>query len=167
MSVGVSRRRFGVALWSSRLGCAPSWPSSASAAMKLRIAYNPNPTNTTIVVAQQQGFFKQNGLNVKLTASNAAAALLPALGKQFDLITTTPTDVAHGGRPRPRPDARQRPDDRAPTKLRSSLPASAPRTSPRFKDLKGKKIAVPSLAGALYASTAHPAEQRGPQGQPT
>ena len=52
----------------------------------LRIAYNPNATNTSIIVAQQQGYFKKYGLNVKLTASTATTNLLPALGKQFDLV---------------------------------------------------------------------------------
>ena len=56
--------------------------------------YNPNPTNTSIVVAQQQGFFKKNGLNVKLmTSANTAALVCRRSGKQFDMLTITPTSV--------------------------------------------------------------------------
>src|SRR5690348_10929784 len=54
-----------------------------TASQTLRIAYNPNATNTTIVVADQQGFFKKYGLDVKLTATQNSAALIPSIGKQF------------------------------------------------------------------------------------
>ena len=102
MGLGFKRARLGLASATVVAGLAFSGAaaSAASAAQTMRIMYNPNPTNTSIVVAQQQGFFKKNGLNVKLMTSQATAALMPALGKQFDLLTTTPDQRAAGAQPR-------------------------------------------------------------------
>lgn len=151
MSVGVYRRRVGVALMVSAIGLCALASGSASAAMKLRIAYNPNPTNTTIVVADKQGFFKKNGLDVKLTSSQAAAALVPALGKQFDLITTTPTDVLKAAANGLNPVLVNAQTIERQGKLRSSYLLGA-KDITGIAGLKGKTIAVPSLAGVLYAS---------------
>ncbi|HVW17454.1 MAG TPA: ABC transporter substrate-binding protein [Solirubrobacteraceae bacterium] len=152
MSLGVPRARRGIlSALVVALGLCAFSATSASAATKLRIAYNPNPTNTTIVVADKQGFFKKEGLDVTLTPNNAAAALLPALGKQFDLTTATPTDVVRAFANGLKPIVVMGQTLESPT-LRSSYLLVNPSIT-KVADLKGKTIAVPSLAGALYAST--------------
>lgn len=120
----------------------------ASAASTLRIMYNPNPTNTSIVVAQQQGIFKRNGLNVKLMTSAATAALLPAVGKQFDLLTTTPTSILQGAAAGLKPMLVGGETIETP-KLQSSYFIAAKGIT-SVKQLKGQKIGVVSESGALY-----------------
>ena len=116
----------------------------------MRIMYNPNPTNTSIVVAQQQGFFKKNGLNVKLMTSQATAALMPALGKQFDLLTTTPTSVLQAAAAGLKPELVGG-ETIENTKYQSSYIIGAKGIT-SVKQLKGQKIGVVSLAGVLYSS---------------
>jgi NitT/TauT family transport system substrate-binding protein len=124
--------------------------SSASAAQNLRIMYNPNPTNTSIVVAQQQGFFKKNGLNVTLMTSEATAALLPAVGKQFDLLTTTPSTVLQGAAAGLKPVLVGSETIENEKYQSSYIVANKGITS--VKQLKGQKIGVVSESGALYSS---------------
>lgn len=123
----------------------------ASAAQTLRIMYNPNPTNTSIIVAQQEGFFKKNGLNVKLESSPAAAALLPDVGKQFDLVTTTPTNVLQGAAAGLKVQLVGGETFENTGALRSTY-FIADKGITSVTQLKGKKIGVPSLSGVLYDS---------------
>jgi NitT/TauT family transport system substrate-binding protein len=124
--------------------------ASASAAQTLRIMYNPNPTNTSIVVAQQQGLFAKNGLNVQLMTSQATAALMPALGKQFDLLTTTPTSVLQAAAAGLKPELVGGETIENTTYQSSYIVANKGITS--VAQLKGQKIGVVSLAGVLYSS---------------
>jgi NitT/TauT family transport system substrate-binding protein len=138
---------------SSDTGSTPASTGSATTsgeAAQLRIGYNPNPTNTTIIVADKQGFFKKNGLDVKLTPLEAAAAQMPALGKQFDLLTTTSYDVVRGKAQNLNPVVVQGETMEKPG-LESSV-LVVPKDITSVEQLKGKKIAVPSLAGGLYGS---------------
>jgi NitT/TauT family transport system substrate-binding protein len=153
MAFGVTRARLALASATAVAGMAFAGiaASSASAAQNLRIMYNPNPTNTSIVVAQQQGFFKKNGLNVTLMTSEATAALLPAVGKQFDLLTTTPTSVLQGAAAGLKPVLIGG-ETIENTKYQSSyIIANKGITS--IKQLKGQKIGVVSESGLLYSST--------------
>lgn len=127
-----------------------SSPSSASGTASLRIGYNPNPTNLTILVAQQEGFFAKNGLKVTLTPLQNASAEVPALGKQFDLLTTTPVDVLHAAAVGLKPLVVEGQTQETPAQQLSGLMVGSGITS--VADLKGKTIAVPGLAGALYGS---------------
>jgi ABC-type nitrate/sulfonate/bicarbonate transport system substrate-binding protein len=69
--------------------------SSASAKTdNLRIGWTPSPNNIALQVAQDKGFFKAQDLNVTLTQQPSASAVLyPALGKQYDLVTSQIADV--------------------------------------------------------------------------
>lgn len=134
---------------SSSAGSGGSSGSSQSGDMTIRLAYNPNPTNTSIVVAQEQGFFKKNGLTVKLTASEASAALLPSIGKQYDIITETPPTILQGAAHGYQPILVGAEDVENGTSLRNSyLIGSKDITS--VAQLKGKTIGVPTLSGNLY-----------------
>ena len=152
MGLGITRARLGLASATVAAGLALSGAaaSTASAAQTIRIMYNPNPTNTSIVVAQQQGFFKKNGLNVTLMTSFNTAALLPALGKQFDLLTITPTSVLQGAAAGLKPElvAGETIEN---TKFQSSYIIGAKGIT-SVKQLKGQKIGVVGLAGVLYSS---------------
>lgn len=123
---------------------------SSSSPATLRIAYNPNPSNTPIVVADKEGFFKKNGINAKLTASQDTAALAIDVGSQFDLVNTTPPTllqaVAQGHK-----EQLVASEDVETSKNRDTyLIGGKGITS--IKDLKGKTIGVPGLSGNLYES---------------
>ncbi len=152
MGLGFSRARLGLASATVAAGLAfcGAAAGTASASQSIRIMYNPNPTNTSIVVAQQQGFFKKNGLNVKLMTSQATAALMPALGKQFDLLTTTPTSVLQAAAAGLKPELVGG-ETIENTKFQSSYIVAAKGIT-SVKQLKGQKIGVVSLAGVLYSS---------------
>ncbi|MFT4082250.1 MAG: ABC transporter substrate-binding protein [Nocardioides sp.] len=135
---------------SSAKSTSSSGSSTASGgSMTLRIAYNPNPTNTTIVVADKQGFFEQNGLDVKLTASQASAALLSSIGKQYDLITVTPPTLLQASANGIDVVLLAAEDIENNGKLRNSYLIGAKDLS-SVDDLKGKTIGVPTLSGNLY-----------------
>jgi NitT/TauT family transport system substrate-binding protein len=123
--------------------------SGSSGQMTLRIAYNPNPTNTTIVVADEQGFFKKNGLDVKLTSTQASAALIPSIGKQFDLITVTPPSLLQAAAQGLKPVLVAAEDVENSTDLRNSYVIGGKGIA-SVADLKGKTIGVPTLSGNLY-----------------
>lgn len=152
MSAGATRRRLPLTVVAVAaallLGLIAS--GTASAATTLRIAYNPNPTNTTIVVAQEQGYFAQNGLNVTLTASEDTAPLVSAIGKQFDLVTVTPTSVlqaaAAGLKPILVSGETYETDGLRSTYLIGGTGITS------LADLKGKTVGVVGLSGVLYDS---------------
>jgi NitT/TauT family transport system substrate-binding protein len=60
----------------------------------LRVAANTNATMLPFWAAQDQGFFKDQGIDeVELTTIENVATLPPALGKSFDIVLSTPTLV--------------------------------------------------------------------------
>jgi NitT/TauT family transport system substrate-binding protein len=123
--------------------------ASGSGRLTLRIAYNPNATNTTIVVADQQGFFTKNGLDVKLTATQASAALIPSIGKQFDLITVTPPSMLQAAAQGLKPILVSAQNVENSSDRRDSFLIGSPAIT-SVAALKGKTIGVPSLSGNLY-----------------
>ncbi|MFG1926953.1 ABC transporter substrate-binding protein [Cryptosporangium sp. NPDC048952] len=122
---------------------------SAADPVRLRIAYNLNPTNLTILVADKQGFFTKNGLDVELTTSQAAAGLLPSVGKQYDLITATPPTLLQAAARGIDPLLVSAQTIENNADLRSTYFLGAKGIN-SVKDLKGKTIAVPSQSGNLY-----------------
>lgn len=152
MGFHITRARVGLASATVIAGIAFSGiaAGAASAATPLRILYNANPTNTTVVVAQQQGFFAKNGLNVKLIPSTSTGSVLPALGKQFDMMTITPTQLlqasAQGFK-----DALVGSETIETKTLESAYLVVKPGIT-TVKQLKGQKVGVVDEAGALYAS---------------
>ena len=119
-----------------------------SGSATLRIAYNPNATNTTIVVADKQGFFKEQGLDVKLTASQATNALVSSIGKQFDLITITPPTLLQAAAQGLNPVLVSAEDVENSTDKRNSYIVGAAGVT-SLAGLKGKTIGVPGLSGNL------------------
>ena len=131
-------------------GC--SHGSSAEPAtnkLTLRIAYNANATNTTIVVADQQGFFTKNGLDVKLTPTQNSGALIPAVGKQFDLVTITPPSLLQAAAQGLKPILVSAQNVENSTDKRNSYLIGGPGIT-SIAALKGKTIGVPGMSGNLY-----------------
>ncbi len=125
--------------------------ASAAKLQTLRIVYNPNPTNTTIVVAQQQGYFKKFGINAELTTSADSTSLLPSLGKQFDIIGAGPASIlqfAAGGY-KPMLVAGETVEGHG--ALRNTYLLSNPSIK-NLADLQGKTIGAASLSGTQYSA---------------
>ncbi len=152
MAFRSTRARLGLASATVAAGLALSGVAagSASAAQTLRVLYNPNPTNTTVVVAQQQGFFAKNGLNVKLMPAESTATLLPALGKQFDMMTITPTQLLQASADGYK-DVLVGSETIETSTLDSTYLIAKPGIT-SVAQLKGQKVGVVDESGALYAS---------------
>jgi NitT/TauT family transport system substrate-binding protein len=124
--------------------------ASAAKLTTVRIAYNPNPSNTTIVIAQQQGFFKKNGINAVLTASQNTAALIPAIGKQYDIVNATPPSVLQAAAAGEKLTVFA--SETTETSKLTDTYLIAAKSITSLKDLKGATIGVPGLSGTLYES---------------
>lgn len=131
----------------------PSGPSQQTL-IPVRVVNVPVAATEVLAVAQQEGFFKNHGLDVTVTDSNNIATFIPGLGKQWDIVMATPTDflngILHGydlvAIPQAWEDA-------------ASLIAPKDITSP--SGLSGKKIGVPSLAGLQYGMVSYSLQKLG------
>ncbi len=82
----------------SSTGQAPSGSASGSAqSAPLRIAFIPATTALALQVANAQGFFQANNLEVTLTKAANISDLPNTLGRQFDLALGTATDLIRAG----------------------------------------------------------------------
>jgi NitT/TauT family transport system substrate-binding protein len=135
---------------SSASAAAATTTSSSSGPVTLRIAYNPNPSNTPIVVAEKEGFFTQNGINAQLTTSQDTAALALDVGKQFDLVNTTPPTLLQAVAQGYKEELVASEDIESASNRDTYLIGAKGITS--LADLKGKVIGAPGLSGNLYES---------------
>lgn len=133
---------------STSSSAAAATQSSSSGPVTLRIAYNPNPSNTPIVVAEKQGFFAKNGIKAKLTTSQDTAALAVDVGKQFDLVNTTPPTLLQANA-QGHKQVLVASEDTESAKVRDTFLVGAKGIT-SIKGLKGKTIGVPGLSGNLY-----------------
>jgi NitT/TauT family transport system substrate-binding protein len=87
------RLRFGiaVALATGLLLSACGGGSDGASEDTLRVASNSNSTALPFWVAQEQGIFEKQGLNVEYTKIENIATLPQALGTSFDVVLSTPT----------------------------------------------------------------------------
>lgn len=119
---------------------------------QIRLAYVPGLATMNVVIAQEQGFFRDNGLDVTLTPSTNLGTFAPAVGKQFDVIYGTPADLMSAS------------DRNFPVAVisgslevssespQSMLVAGKDAGVDSIADLEGKRIAAPTLSGTLYAA---------------
>jgi NitT/TauT family transport system substrate-binding protein len=87
------RRRFGVgvALATTLLVTACGGGAGGAEEGTLRVASNSNSTGLPFWVAQEQGLFEKNGLDIEYTKIENIATLPQALGTSFDIVLSTPT----------------------------------------------------------------------------
>jgi len=133
---------------------------TAAAATTLRIAYNPNATNTSIVVAVQQGYFAQHGLNVQLTTSADTTALLPAIGKQFDLVGAGPTSILQFAQQGNKPVLVGAQNIANATTDRNDY-LLADKNITTLSQLAGQTVGVTSLSGTMYDALLYQLQQIG------
>ncbi len=127
----------------------------------LRIAYVPATTGLLLHVAQAQGFFEENGLDVTLTPASNISEIPPALGRQFDISLGTATDLiraADAGL-----DVVQILGNTNSTEDNPFVQLIVPADGDidDIRDLKGKRVASPTLSGVIHIATLYWAQQEG------
>src|SRR5215218_2388830 len=76
---------------------APTADVSGSQPTKVRVSYVPATTVLPLHVAQAQGYFKRNGLDVTLKEASNISDIPATLGRQFDIALGTATDLIKAG----------------------------------------------------------------------
>lgn len=122
----------------------------------IRVANLPVAATMVLTVAAEQGFLEDHGIDAEITESSELATFIPALGNQYDIVMTTPTDFL---------SAATRGFDIVSTGNGwadgAGLISADAKT---IEDLAGKKIATNSLTGLQYAMLEDTLEQHGVEG---
>lgn len=145
---------------SDRAQASPA-PTAAQEPTSLRIAFVPATTSLPLHVAQEQGFFEGNGLDVTLTPTANISDIPAALGRQFDLAIGTATDLIRAGEAGL--DVVQVSGNTVSTKENPFVRVVAPAAKgiDDFGDLAGRTVGSPTLSGVIHVGTLYTAKQRG------
>jgi NitT/TauT family transport system substrate-binding protein len=112
----------------------------------VRVANLPAAATQLLQVADEQGFLKANGIKAEITQSSELSTFIPALGKQYDVVMTTPSDFLAS--------ATKGFDIGVLGGAWADGAGVYSKTAKSIADLAGKKIATNSLAGLQYAMLA-------------
>ena len=133
--------------------------NSGSQTAKLRVSYVPATTVLPLHVAQQQGFFEQQGLDVSLKEAANISDIPATLGRQFDIALGTATDLIKAGGAGVDVvqiagntiDTKDNPFVQLMVGKKSQIQSTA--------DLAGKKVGTPTLGGVIHAAVQYSAKQ--------
>lgn len=140
-----------IALTLMLAGCS-SGDGNSSKADSIKLVLVPATVSVVPYIAAEKGFFKKNGLDVKVSLNQNLGTFAPSLGRQYDIAWGTPGDViaarAQGlgieviaGAYRDTSKNQQ-----------AQIFSAAGGGITDIAGLKGKRIATPTLAGTLYLS---------------
>jgi NitT/TauT family transport system substrate-binding protein len=134
---------------------------AASAATTLRVAYVPATTVLPLHVAERQGFFRANKLDVKLIEAANISEVPVALGRQFDLSLGTATDLIRAGGAGI--DVLQVAGNTVSTKKNPFVRVVVRRGSGirKVTDLEGKRVGTPTLTGVIHVGLLYWAKKEG------
>jgi NitT/TauT family transport system substrate-binding protein len=119
-------------------------------ATSVRVATLPAVTPMILDVAQQEGFFEDNGLDVEITQSTDLGTFIPALGRQYDVVMSTPSDfLAAADRGF---DVKALPGAFVAEVDGFDDPGVVSSGAASIEELEGKKIGTNSLTGLQYIS---------------
>jgi len=134
--------------------CGSNKPSAAAKGSKtrVRVAYVPVATVLPALVAKDEGIFAKNGLDVTLTPIENVTTITGTLGRQFDIgSSTSPDTIKAVGQGIPvaavtggTVDTKDNPVGEI------VVPADSPIRS--VADLRGKRVATPSVGAAMHVS---------------
>lgn len=128
---------------------------------EVRIAYVPATTGLLLHVAEQEGYFEENGLDVTLTPASNISEIPPTLGRQFEITLGTATDLiraANGGL-----DIVQIQGNTNSTEDNPFVRLIVGKDSgiEDVTGLGGKRVASPTLSGVIHVATQYWAKQEG------
>lgn len=135
--------------------------TTAAGPVNLRIAYVPATTVLPLHVAQAQGIFAKNGLNVTLTEAANISDIPATLGRQFDLALGTATDLIRAGAAGV--DVVQVAGNTNSTKENPFVKLMVKPDSgiTDVSQLKGKTLGTPTLSGVIHVAVKYWAKQKG------
>lgn len=125
---------------------------SAEPSSSVRVAFIPNANHLPLLVADDRGFFEEEGLTVELNPVQNLGALAGAMGKQYDLGSSTIPDVItqqEQGLPLVLATNLALESSARPT-VGVFVAGDSPIQQP--KDLEGKTLAAATLGGNLHPS---------------
>jgi NitT/TauT family transport system substrate-binding protein len=127
----------------------------------LRVAFVPATTGLALQVAEAEGIFDRNGLDVTLTAATNISDIPPTLGRQFDITLGTATDLirAHDAGL----DVVQVSGNTVSTRenpfVQLIVPADSDITG--VAQLQGRTVGSPTLSGVIHAAVLYWAQRNG------
>jgi len=135
--------------------------TAAPESAKIRLVFVPATTGLLVNVAQEQGFFAENNLDVELTPATNISEIIPTLGQQTEISLGTATDLiraADSGL-----DVVQILGNTNDTEdnpfVRVIVPAESGIES--VTDLEGRRVSSPTLSGVIHVATLYWAQQEG------
>jgi ABC-type nitrate/sulfonate/bicarbonate transport system substrate-binding protein len=136
-------------------------PTSAAGPTKLRISFVPATTVLPLHVAEAQGIFDRNNLDVTLEQAANISDIPATLGRQFDIALATATDLIRAGGAGL--DVIQIAGNTNSTKdnpfVQLIVPADSGITD--VAQLKDKTVGTPTLSGVIHAAVQYWAKQKG------
>lgn len=136
-------------------------PAAAQQKTTLRVAYIPVVTWLPMLIAQDKGFFAQHGLTVTLTKFPNIVNLPGTVGRQFDLVPTTPPDILNGVASGLNLAAVAG-ETLETSQNKSFIVMVRPDGSIKtVKDLAGKRIASPSVGSVMHIAVLHWVKEAG------
>ena len=127
----------------------------------IRLVFVPATTGLLVNVAQEQGFFADNGLDVELTPATNISEIIPTLGQQVEISLGTATDLIRANDSGL--DVVQILGNTNDTEdnpfVRVIVPADSGIES--VADLAGRRVSSPTLSGVIHVATQFWAQQEG------
>lgn len=150
-------------------GCSPSTTESSSPnsgngsndTAHVRLAINNTSSSLPVAVADEQGFFEEEGLDVEITVSSDISKIPPTLGKQYDIGFGVPPTLilaAAQGIDIVMVSGNAVTSEEKPEYLIMARP-DANIQGPA--DLVGKKLGSPTLNGNIHTGTLYWLDQNG------
>jgi NitT/TauT family transport system substrate-binding protein len=138
-----------------------STATTAAGPTPLRVAYVPATTVLPLHIANAQGFFAQNNLDVTLTEAANISDIPATLGRQFDLALGTATDLIRAGAAGV--DVVQVAGNTISTKANPFVKLIVKPDSgiTDVTQLQGKKVGSPTLSGVIHAAVKYSVKQQG------
>lgn len=128
---------------------------------ELRVAYVPATTTLLLHVAEAQGYFDQNGLDVTLTEAANISDIPATLGRQFDIALGTATDLIRAGDAGV--DVVQVSGNTIDTEDNPFVQLIVPAGSDidGVAQLEGRTVGSPTLSGPIHAAVLYWAQEEG------
>lgn len=133
--------------------------SVGSQPTKVRVSYVPATTVLPLHVAETQGFFARQGLDVTLKEASNISDIPATLGRQFDIALGTATDLIKAGSAGV--NVVQMSGNTIDTKSNPFVQLMVRRDAgiKSVADLEGKKVGTPTLGGVIHAAVQYSAKR--------